>query len=217
MPVNRSAHKSLSLQTERYKLPICKHATVLLTMKFLIIGLGNIGSEYVGTRHNIGFEVMDDLVMTAQGEFKLDRHAYVAKIRIKGKTLIVLKPTTYVNLSGKALKYWMDKEDIPLDHTLVVLDDLNLPFGKQRLRKEGSDGGHNGLKNIQAVLNSTAYARLRLGIGADFHKGQQIDFVLGRWTTEEMEKLGPVITRATDTIISFVTAGMDRTISQFNN
>lgn len=186
-------------------------------MKFLIVGLGNIGTDYVGTRHNVGFEVMDDLVMLTQGIFNLERHAQVARIRLKGKNLIVIKPTTYVNLSGKAVRYWMDKEGITLDHVLVVLDDLNLPFGKQRLRKEGSDGGHNGLKNIQAELGTTGYARLRLGIGAAFQKGQQIDFVLGRWSPEELNQLGSILTKATDTIISFVTAGIDRTISQYNN
>lgn len=186
-------------------------------MKFLIVGLGNVGAEYVGTRHNIGFEVMDDLVMVGKGNFSLDRHGWVSKIRLKGKTLVVLKPTTYVNLSGKAVKYWMEKENIPLDHMLVVVDDLNLPFGKQRLRKEGSDGGHNGLKNIQALLGTPTYARLRIGIGADFYKGQQVDFVLGTWSTTELELLGPIVAKATDTIISFITAGVDRTISQFNN
>lgn len=202
---------------ERYKLPLVSAKSKLFIMKFLIVGLGNIGADYVGTRHNIGFEVMESLVMAAQGTFNLDRHAQVARIRLKGKTLVVLKPTTYVNLSGKALKYWMDKEGINLNHVLVVLDDLNLPFGKQRLRKEGSDGGHNGLKNIQDVLGTTGYARLRLGIGAAFQKGQQVDFVLGRWSTEEINQLGPIITKATDTIISFITAGIDRTISQYNN
>ena len=154
-------------------------------MKYLIVGLGNPGSEYEGTRHNIGFDVVDTIAQRLEGSFETARLGEVSTVRFKGRTLLLLKPSTFMNLSGKAVRYWMDAEKIPLDRTVVVTDDLNLPFGTLRLRAKGSDGGHNGLKDIQAVLNSTKYPRLRFGIGAEFGKGKQVDHVLGSWDEDE--------------------------------
>src|ERR1700761_5880525 len=155
-------------------------------MKFLIVGLGNIGAEYDATRHNIGFDVADAFVIKHGGNFSLDRHAFMAEVKWKGKTFVVIKPTTYMNLSGKAVKYWMDKEKIPIENILVLVDDLALPLGTLRVRAGGSDAGHNGLKNINLVLMTDKYPRLRFGIGNDYPKGKQIDFVLGKWKTDEI-------------------------------
>jgi len=149
-------------------------------MKFLIVGLGNIGLEYDATRHNIGFDVADAFVIKHGGSFRLDRHAFVAECKWKGKTFVVIKPTTYMNLSGKAVKYWMDKEKISLENMLVIVDDLALPIETLRLRSGGSDAGHNGLKNIDLILQTNQYPRLRFGIGNNFPKGRQIEFVLGK-------------------------------------
>lgn len=153
--------------------------------KFLIIGLGNIGPEYAHTRHNIGFDVLDAFVMKQGGFFKSDRLADVAEVKCKGKTFICIKPTTFMNLSGKAFKYWMDKEKVEVENTLTIVDDLALPISKIRLRASGSDAGHNGLKDIQLTLGTDAYPKLRFGIGSDFRKGQQVEFVLGKWNTTE--------------------------------
>ncbi len=185
-------------------------------MKFLIVGLGNVGYEYDATRHNIGFDVADAFVIKQGGTFQLDRHAYVSNVKWKGKTFVVIKPTTFMNLSGKAVKYWMDKERISLENILVVLDDLALPIETLRLRAGGSDAGHNGLKNIDLILQTNQYARLRFGIGNNFPKGRQVDFVLGRWTSEEMPIVKEKILKSIDVIESFATQGTLKTMSLFN-
>lgn len=185
-------------------------------MKFLIVGLGNIGLEYDATRHNIGFDVADSFVIKHGGSFKLDRHANVANIKWKGKTFCVIKPTTYMNLSGKALKYWMDKENIPLEQVLVIVDDLALPLGTLRLKPSGSPAGHNGLKNIELLLQTNQYPRLRFGIGNDFPKGRQVDFVLGRWTPDEIPYVKDNILKSIDIIESFASAGIDKTMNLYN-
>jgi peptidyl-tRNA hydrolase len=185
--------------------------------KFLIVGLGNIGSEYAGTRHNIGFDVVELLAykhgVTA---FIPGRHADIAEIKFKGKNLIIVKPTTYMNLSGKAVKYWVDKESIPLQHLLVVLDDVALPLSKIRLRPSGSDGGHNGLRSIQAALNTVEYPRLRFGIGNNFPKGMQAEFVLSRWFPEELPIVKQKIEKCVEIIESFVFIGIERTMNEAN-
>jgi PTH1 family peptidyl-tRNA hydrolase len=171
--------------------------------KFLIIGLGNIGPEYAHTRHNIGFDVLDAFVIKQGGFFKSDRLADVAEVKWKGKTFICVKPTTFMNLSGKAFKYWMDKEKIEIENTLTIVDDLALPISKIRLRASGSDAGHNGLKDIQLTLGTDAYPKLRFGIGSDFKKGQQIDFVLGKWNTSEKKIVALKIEKSVEVIESF--------------
>ncbi len=185
-------------------------------MKYLIVGLGNIGPEYQDTRHNIGFKVLDAFAKASNAVFDNIRYGAVAEMKLNGRTLILLKPNTYMNLSGKAVSYWMQKEKIALENLLVVVDDLALPFGSMRLRAQGSDGGHNGLKSINALLGTTAYARLRYGIGNDFQKGQQIDYVLGNWETEEIEKLPELLNRGGEIITSFVLQGIVRTMNAFN-
>jgi PTH1 family peptidyl-tRNA hydrolase len=171
--------------------------------KFLIIGLGNIGPEYAHTRHNIGFDVLDAFVIKQGGFFKSDRLADVAEVKWKGKTFICIKPTTFMNLSGKAFKYWMEKEKIEVENTLTIVDDLALPISKIRLRASGSDAGHNGLKDIQLTLGTDAYPKLRFGIGSDFRKGQQIDFVLGKWNTTEKKIVDSKIEKCVEVIESF--------------
>ncbi len=185
-------------------------------MKYLIAGLGNIGMEYDATRHNIGFDVADAFVIKHGGNFKLDRHAHVANIKWKGKSFIVIKPTTYMNLSGKAIKYWMDKEHIPLENILVIMDELALPLGTLRMRAAGSAGGHNGLKNIELLLQTNQYPRLRFGIGNDFPKGRQVDFVLGKWTQDEMPYVKDNILRSVDVIESFALQGVANTMNTYN-
>lgn len=185
-------------------------------MKFLIAGLGNIGSEYDATRHNIGFDVADAFVIKHGGTFRLDRHAYVAQCKWKGKTFIVIKPTTYMNLSGKAVKYWMDKEKIPIENVLVIMDELALPLGTLRLRGSGSPGGHNGLKNIELILQSDQYPRLRFGIGNNFPKGRQVDYVLGKWTEEELPEVKNNVLRSVEIIESFATQGISKTMTLYN-
>jgi len=182
-------------------------------MKYLITGLGNVGYEYDGTRHNIGFEVVDVLCKNLEGSWRGDHHGDLAEVKHKGRTLILLKPNTYMNLSGKAIRYWLQKEKIPLENSLTVLDDLNLAFGKLRLRPKGSDGGHNGLKNIQELLGTDAYPRLRIGIGADFSKGKQVNYVLGKWTEDEKSELPHILEKATEVIKTFVTIGLERAMS----
>ena len=184
--------------------------------KYLIVGLGNIGADYVGTRHNIGFDVVDLLARKNGVTFRLDRLAEVTEIKWKGQIFVCLKPTTYVNLSGKAVKYWMDKEKIAIDHVLIILDDLALPISKWRLRPGGSDGGHNGLKSIQESLSSIEYPRLRLGIGNNFPKGKQPEFVLGRWTEAELAVVNAKVERSVELIETFATSGIERTMSQYN-
>lgn len=185
-------------------------------MKFLIVGLGNIGMEYDMTRHNIGFDVADAFVIKHGGTFNLDRHAFVAEVKWKGKTFVVIKPTTYMNLSGKAMKYWMDKEKIAIENTLVIVDDLALPIETLRVRGSGSDAGHNGLKNIQLVLMTDKYPRLRFGIGNNFPKGRQVDFVLGKWTPSEMPIIKEKVLKSVDIIESFAALGLEKTMNTFN-
>lgn len=185
-------------------------------MKYLIVGLGNPGAEYDNTRHNIGFEILDLMVKDFDKEWKDDYLGYIAELKHKGRTFILLKPTTYMNLSGKAVRYWLQKHKIQKNNLLVVLDDLNLPFGKQRLRGKGKDGGHNGLKDIDKMTGGNNYARLRFGIGNDYHKGQQVNFVLGKWNDEENEQLPDLLNYAVDTIKAFGTIGIQHAMNQFN-
>lgn len=186
-------------------------------MKYLIAGLGNIGAEYAETRHNIGFMVLDAMAEAGKFSFTVERHAAHAQIKVKGRTFILIKPTTYMNLSGKAIKYWMDKENIPLENILVVVDDIALPLGSLRMKKSGSDGGHNGLIHIIDTLQTVDFARLRFGIGNDYPKGYQVDYVLGKWSPAEMKVLQPKIIMAGDMIRSFGLAGIDNTMNFYNN
>ena len=185
-------------------------------MKYLIVGLGNIGDEYAGTRHNIGFMMLDAFA-DAQGVTWADkRYGFVAKCRVKNAEMVLLKPSTYMNLSGNAVRYWLQQEKIPVENMLVLVDDLNLPFGTIRIRKQGSNGGHNGLGNIQSVLGTENYARVRFGIGNNFSRGAQCNFVLGKWTDEE-QKLLPERLKVTSEIIpSFCLQGIDRTMNLYN-
>lgn len=185
-------------------------------MKYLIIGLGNIGSEYENTRHNIGFNVVEYLAKSDLSKWENDTFALTTEIKFKGRTLILLKPTTYMNLSGKAVNYHMTKHKIPVENILVVLDDLNLEFGMLRIREKGSDGGHNGLKNIDQVLNGNVYARMRIGIGNKFHKGQQSNFVLGKWNKEEEKSLDVIVEKAAEACKNFTSIGVKHTSNLFN-
>lgn len=185
-------------------------------MKYLIIGLGNMGPDYDDTRHNIGFDVVDYLAEEAGVSFKNDTLGDIASFKHKGRTFILLKPSTFMNRSGKAVRYWMQKEKVEKSNILVIVDDLNLPFGKQRLRGKGSDGGHNGLKDIDQMTGGNNYSRLRVGIGDDFHKGQQINFVLGKWSEEERKDLPEIIQFAADTAKAFGTIGLNHTMNQYN-
>lgn len=184
--------------------------------KFLIVGLGNIGADYVNTRHNIGFKVVDYLAKKEGLSFQTAKLGDVAEYKIKGRTLILLKPNTYMNLSGKAVHYWMEKEKIAKENILVITDDLNLAFGTIRIKSKGSDGGHNGLKNIQLILNTTEYPRFRFGISDDFKKGRQVDYVLGEWSEEEKTKLPERLDKAVEIINSFALAGLNNTMNEFN-
>ena len=184
--------------------------------KFLIVGLGNIGSEYVNTRHNIGFKVLDYLAQKEGISFQTVKLGEMAELKIKGRTLLLLKPNTYMNLSGKAVKYWLEKENIEKENMLVITDDLNLAFGTIRIKTKGSDGGHNGLKNIQLLLNSTEYPRYRFGISDAFKKGQQVDYVLGEWSEEEKEKLKERLEISSEIIKSFALAGLNNTMNTYN-
>lgn len=186
-------------------------------MKFLVVGLGNPGLKYENTRHNIGFKVVEAIAKELEIKFEIGRHADICTGKYKGRSLVLIKPTTYMNLSGKAVQYWMQAEKIPSDRILIITDDLALPFGKLRMKGKGSDGGHNGLKDIQTTLNSTEYARLRFGIGADFSKGKQVDYVLGEWSPEELDTLDERINTATEFIKGFVTIGLNQTMSTWNN
>ncbi|MDD3107974.1 MAG: aminoacyl-tRNA hydrolase [Alistipes sp.] len=185
-------------------------------MKYLIVGLGNIGAEYADTRHNIGFKVVDGLAQAADVSFTADRYGSIAEVKFKGRTLLLLKPSTYMNLSGKAVRYWMNEEKIPIENLFVVVDDIALPFGTLRIRGKGSDGGHNGLKNIAEMIGSTDYSRLRFGVGGDFPKGMQIDYVLGHWTPEEVAALPERIAQAGEVIKAFGTIGLARTMNTYN-
>ncbi len=185
--------------------------------KFLIVGLGNIGTEYANTRHNIGFDVVDTFVNKHGGAFSTERLANVAEVKYKGKLIICIKPTTYMNLSGRAFRYYFDKEKIELANTLTIVDDLALPLSKLRLRGGGSDAGHNGLKDIQAIMGTDNYPKLRFGIGNQYPKGTQVDFVLGRWTENEMPVVKTKIENCVQTIENFVFIGLGRTMNLVNN
>lgn len=185
-------------------------------MKYLIAGLGNPGPEYENTRHNIGYRILDALAGASNIVFSDKRYGFVAEYKFKARTFILLKPTTYMNLSGRAVNYWLQKEKIEFENLLVLTDDLALPFGTLRLRAKGGDAGHNGLKNIQDVNGRSDYARLRFGIGADFNRGQQVDYVLDEWSKEEAEQLPEKIDTCIEIIKSFGTIGVERTMNQFN-
>lgn len=185
-------------------------------MKYLIVGLGNIGDEYHDTRHNIGFKVLDALIESSSTCFNTERYGDVATVKFKGRSLVLLKPSTYMNLSGKAVSYWMEKEKIPLDKVLIITDDLALPFGKLRLKGKGSDGGHNGLKNIIEVLKTANYARLRFGIGDEFTRGRQVNYVLGKWNEKENAEIDKHIELAINYIQGFCTIGLARTMNTYN-
>ncbi len=185
--------------------------------KFLIVGLGNIGDEYLETRHNIGFKIVDYLANEANVKFTSGRLADVAEIKHKGKQLILIKPTTFMNLSGKAVNYWMQHEKIEPDNIMVLVDDLALPFGKIRIGPKGGDGGHNGLKSIQEILTNANYPRLRFGISNEFNKGAQVNYVLGKWNEEELKTLNDRIKIAADAIKAFAFIGLSRCMNEFNN
>ena len=186
-------------------------------MKYLVAGLGNMGADYDDTRHNIGFAVADYLAKEFDVEFKHEHLGDIAEFRHKSRTFILLKPSTYMNLSGKAVRYWLLKKKVRKENLFVIVDDLNLPFGKQRLRAKGKHGGHNGLKSLDQMLGGNDYARLRIGIGNEFSRGRQVDYVLGEWSDEEKEKLPGIIKHAAETVKNFATIGIERTMNFFNN
>lgn len=185
-------------------------------MKYLIAGLGNIGAEYANTRHNVGFKVVDELAASLEGPWKNVTLGSIAEVKHKGRILILLKPNTYMNLSGKSVQYWLQKEKISIDHLLVIVDEIQLDLGTIRLRGKGTDGGHNGLRDIQAVLATTEYARLRVGIGKNFHPGGQVNYVLGKWTPEEEKILPSVLKTGADAVKSFVSMGLKRAMDSVN-
>lgn len=184
--------------------------------KFLIVGLGNIGSTYDDTRHNIGFKILDEIAAKEDVTFESQKLGSITKFRFKGRTFILLKPSTFMNLSGKAVKYWMTKENIQKENVLIICDDLNLNFGAIRVKAKGSDGGHNGLKDINAVLQTQQYARFRFGVGSEFSKGRQSDFVLGKWDDEEFKLMPERLEKAHQLVKSFGTAGLNNTMNAFN-
>jgi PTH1 family peptidyl-tRNA hydrolase len=186
-------------------------------MKYLLVGLGNPGEKYENTRHNVGFRVADLTVRQLKGNFAVNKLAEVAECKFKGRTLIFIKPNTFMNLSGKAVNYWMQAEKIPLENVLVITDDIALPFGKLRMKGKGSDGGHNGLKSIQEVLGTSEYPRLRFGVGDDFHQGQQADYVLGNWDKKEDLALQERLEQCAEFIKSFCSIGIGMTMTNLNN
>jgi PTH1 family peptidyl-tRNA hydrolase len=186
-------------------------------MKYLVAGLGNIGKEYANTRHNIGFDILDALAGVSNISFKDKRYGFVAEMKYRARTYVLLKPSTFMNLSGNAVRYWLRKEKLPIENLLVVVDDIALTFGTLRLRARGGDAGHNGLNHIQTILGSTQYARLRFGIGNDFYSGQQVDYVLSGWTEEQEKALPERIEMAGEIIRSFGTIGLERTMNMYNN
>lgn len=206
-------HFLKSLFTEKSIMP--EHKDPM--KKYLIVGLGNIGDAYAETRHNIGFKILNELAKIQEFTFETAKLGDIGTYKVKGRTVLCLKPSTYMNRSGKALKYWMDKENIPLGNILVVTDDLNLPFGTIRIKTKGSDGGHNGLKDVQQFLQTISYNRFRFGVGADFGKGRQVEYVLGEWNDEEKETISERLQRSAEVINSFVLAGIARTMNQYNN
>ncbi|MCB9034265.1 MAG: aminoacyl-tRNA hydrolase [Chitinophagales bacterium] len=186
-------------------------------MKYLIVGLGNIGAEYNNTRHNIGFNIVDAIAQELDAKFSIERHAIYSNTKYKGKQIHLIKPTTYMNLSGKALKFWMNELKINQENVLVIVDDLALPFGQIRLKGKGTHAGHNGLKDIEAVLTNNQYPRLRFGIGNNFSKGKQVDFVLGKWSDAELKQLEERVNIAKDAALSFCTDGLNNTMNKYNN
>lgn len=186
------------------------------TLKYLVIGLGNIGSEYQKTRHNIGFDVLDRLAEQEGIQFKNDQLGFIAEFRHRGRTIYLLKPNTYMNLSGKAVRYWVQKLKISADHWLVVVDEFQFDIGVLKLLRKGSSGGHNGLKSVEDIMQTSNYPRLRIGIGHDFYRGQQVDYVLGRWDDDQWIEMQPVIDQACDAIRSLAAIGLDKTMNQFN-
>ena len=186
-------------------------------MKYLVVGLGNIGAEYEGTRHNAGFDVVDRLAEGAGATFTPDRYAAKAEVKWKGRTMVVVKPSTYMNLSGKAVRYWLDKENIAKENLIVVVDDIAIPVGAMRIRAKGSDGGHNGLKNIDALCGGNNYARIRMGVGGDFPQGHQVDFVLGKLSADERKLFDEAVDKAVAAIKDFTTIGIERTMNIHNH
>ncbi len=186
-------------------------------MKYLIVGLGNVGADYRDTRHNIGFTVLDALAKASNAFFEDHRYGFTCQVRLKGRILVLLKPSTYVNLSGMAVRYWMNKEKIELANLLVIVDDLTLPFGTLRLKPKGSDAGHNGLSNIQEIIGTQSYSRLRFGIGNNFLRGGQIEYVLGHWTEEEQQALPERVDTAVEMIKNFCLSGVQDTMNRYNN
>jgi PTH1 family peptidyl-tRNA hydrolase len=201
--------------THLFSTPKTEQTTIDMK-KFLIVGLGNIGAEYVNTRHNIGFKVLDFLARKESLDFQTVKLGALAEYKVKGRTLLLLKPNTYMNLSGKAIQYWMEKEKIAKENILVITDDLNLPFGTIRIKPKGSDGGHNGLKSTQQTLNSSDYPRFRFGISDEFKKGKQVDYVLGEWDEEEKTKLSERMEIAVQAIQSFALSGLENTMTTYN-
>ena len=185
-------------------------------MKYLIVGLGNIGEEYWGTRHNIGFRIVNELVDSAGASFSEERYGAVARMRIKNAELVVLKPNTFMNLSGNAVRYWLQKESLPVTQLLIVVDDLSLSFGTLRMKPKGSHGGHNGLRSIEEILGTAEYPRLRFGIGNDFSRGRQVDYVLSRFEEEELKEMPEKMKKAVEIIRGFCLAGIDNTMNLFN-
>lgn len=186
-------------------------------MKYLIAGLGNIGAEYELTRHNVGFMVLDRLADTHDAAFKVDKLASISLVKYKGRQLYLIKPTTYMNLSGKAVNYWMQQHKIPKSNLLVITDDIALPHGSLRMRAKGSSAGHNGLKNIEQMVGGTDYPRLKFGVGSDFHKGHQVDYVLSNFTHEQQKSLVQYLDKACDMVLSFASIGIQRTMGEFND
>jgi len=186
-------------------------------MKYLVAGLGNIGLEYAHTRHNIGFDILDALAGASNISFKDKRYGFVSEMKYRARTFILLKPSTYMNLSGNAIRYWLNKEKLSPENLIVVVDDIALPFGTLRLRAKGGDAGHNGLNHIQTILGTTNYARLRFGVGNDFYPGQQVDYVLSGWTDEQEKALPERIEMAGEIIKSFGVIGLQRTMNEYNN
>jgi len=186
-------------------------------MKYLVAGLGNIGNEYAHTRHNIGFDILDALAGASNISFKDKRYGFVGEMKYRARTYVLLKPSTYMNLSGNSVRYWLRKLKLPLENLLVVVDDIALPFGTLRLRAKGGDAGHNGLNHIQTILGTTGYARLKFGIGNDYHQGQQVDYVLSGWSEEQEKALPERIDLAGEIIKSFGVIGLERTMNAYNN
>jgi len=199
-----------------FKTKLNTNTATEMSKKYLIVGLGNGGADYVHTRHNIGFKIVEKLAQLNAANFETKKLGDIARFRFKGRTFLLLKPNTYMNLSGKAVKYWLEKEAIPPENLLIITDDLNLPFGTLRLKTKGSAGGHNGLKDVQDKLNTTQYNRLRFGISDEFAKGRQVDYVLGEWTSEEIDKLKERLEQCSACVKSFVMAGVQNAMNTFN-